>query len=135
MLLLSWGCSGACGSPGGLGQATWVSAPLWLRWPLVLADLQRCDWGSVGIFWQLPCCLLLPLKPVQVVQAVQSFKTIKEKDDSRGQGSTEHVTVQAVQNVPLVQIVSERFDHLERLTSLEFLMSLTTRPRHRSSLY
>jgi hypothetical protein len=55
-----------------------------------------------------------------VVQAVQSFKTIKEKDDSRGQGSTEHVTVQAVQNVPLVQIVSERFDHLERLTSLEF---------------
>jgi hypothetical protein len=52
----------------------------------------------------------------------------KENDDPRVQGSTEHVTVQAVQNVPIVQIVSEQFDHLERLTSLEFLMSLTTRP-------
>lgn len=38
------------------------------------------------------------------------------------------MTVQAVQNLPIVQILSEQFDHLERLTSLEFLMSLTTRP-------
>jgi hypothetical protein len=30
-------------------------------------------------------------------------------------------------NVPIVQIVPERFDRLERLTCLNLLMSLTTR--------
>src|SRR6266542_2781362 len=135
MSLPSWGCSGACGSPGGLGPATWVSAPLWLRWPLVLADLQRCDWVSVGIFGQLPCCLLLPLKPRSGGSSssiVQDDKRKRRFKRSRFNGTRD---CSSRSKRSIVQIVSERFDHLERLTSLEFLMSLTTRPRHRSSLY
>src|SRR6266508_3553257 len=92
--------SGACGSLAAPGQATWVSAPLWLRWPLVLADLQRCDWVSVGIFWQLPCCLLLPLKPRSGGSSSSIVQDDKRKRRFKSSGSTEHVTVQAVQNVP-----------------------------------
>jgi hypothetical protein len=59
-----------------------------------------------------------------VVQAVQSVKTIKEKDDSRFDGTRDCASRS---NVPIVQIVPERFDRLERLTCLNFLMSFTTR--------